>query len=171
MCGSGHNIVADCLVSSTGFTWFAILAVHRHLPQHWNSTKLWRTWIWSAMTLARKEPRPGAWDGGLRLQASKRWTKMESSGVPVVFETCETLVVLVDWCSGVGALDFSKSLWNGMEGRCKWDGGESSETCNLLAREKIQPSKCTLHLYLHKFFFGGKYGAMFFWAFYLDLVI
>ena len=154
MCGSGHNIVADCLVSSTGFTWFAILAVHRHLPQHWNSTKLWRTWIWSAMTLARKEPRPGAWDGGLRLQASKRWTKMESSGVPVVFETCETLVVLVDWCSGVGALDFSKSLWNGMEGRCKWDGGESSETCNLLAREKSNQVNAH-YIYIYTSFFLG----------------
>ena len=49
------------------------------------------------MELTIKEQRPGAWHGGPWLQASKRWNKIESSGVPVVFETCETLVLL-DWC-------------------------------------------------------------------------
>ena len=34
---------------------------------------------------------------------------MESSGVPVAFETCETLVVL-DGCSGVGPVDLSKRV-------------------------------------------------------------
>ena len=34
---------------------------------------------------------------------------MESSGVPVVFETCETLVVL-DGCSGVGPVNLSKRV-------------------------------------------------------------
>ena len=46
-------------------------------------------------------------------------------------------------CLGVGPLDLSKSLWNGMEGRCKWDGGENSETCK--AREKFQASKCKVY--------------------------
>ena len=99
--------------------------------------------------------------GSAWLQASKRWTNMESSGVPVVFETCEILVVL-DRCSGVGALDFSKSLWNGMEGRCKWDGGKSSETCNLLARE-ISNQVNAHYIYTRLY----KYGAMFFKRFIL----
>ena len=34
---------------------------------------------------------------------------MESSGVPVAFETCETLVLL-DGCSGVGPVDLSKRV-------------------------------------------------------------
>ena len=83
--------------------------------------------------LARKEQRPGAWHGGLWLQASKRWNKMESSGVPVVFETCETLVLL-DRCRACAS--FQKSHWNGMETRWKWDGGGCSD--NGKAREKIQ---------------------------------
>ena len=70
---------------------------------------------------------------GLRLQASKRWNKMESSGVPVVFETCETLVLL-DRCRACAS--FQESHWNGMETRWKWDGGGCSDTCK--AREKIQ---------------------------------
>ena len=35
--------------------------------------------------------------------------KMESSGVPVVLETCETLVLL-DGCSGVGPVHLSKRV-------------------------------------------------------------
>ena len=56
-----------------------------------------------------KEPRPGAWHGGLWLEASKRWNKMESSGVPVVLETCEILVPLDGW-SGVGPAHLSKRV-------------------------------------------------------------
>ena len=59
--------------------------------------------------------------------------KMESSGVPVVFETFETLVVL-DRCRACAS--FQKSHWNGMETRWKWDGGGCSDTCE--AREQIQ---------------------------------
>ena len=62
---------------------------------------------------------------GLWLQASERWKKMESSGVPVVFETCETLVLL-DRCRGCAC--FQKSHWNWMETRWKWDGGGCSDT-------------------------------------------
>ena len=79
-----------------------------------------------------KEPRPGAWHGGLWLQASKRRNKMESSGVPVVFQTCETLVLL-DRCRACAS--FQESHWNGMETRWKWDGGGCSDTCK--AREKL----------------------------------
>ena len=96
----------------SGFTWFAIVFVHRPLPKHWKSTRRLRTltWeAWEAINSARKEPRPGAWHGGLWLQASKCWNKMESRGVPVVFETCGTLVLL-DGCSGVGPVDLSKSF-------------------------------------------------------------
>ena len=98
---------------------FDIVFVHRPLPKHWKSTRLLRTSTWISVTLARKESRPGAWHGGLWLQASKRWNKMESSGVPVVFETCETLVLL-DRCRACAS--FQKSHWNGMETRWKWDG-------------------------------------------------
>ena len=56
---------ADRLVSSQGFTWFAIVFVHRPLPKHWKSTKPLRASTWEAMKLARKEPRPGAWHRGL----------------------------------------------------------------------------------------------------------
>ena len=70
-----------------------------------------------------KEPRPGAWHGGLWLQASKRRNKMESSGVPVVFQTCETLVLL-DRCLGVGPVDFSKRVF---EMGCKQDESGTGE--------------------------------------------
>ena len=85
-----------------------------------------------------KEPRPGAWHGGLWLQASKRWNKMEWSGVRVAFETCETSVLLA-WCSRVGPVHLSKNLlkWDGskMNRYEKWDGGGCSDTCK--AREKL----------------------------------
>ena len=85
------------------------------------------------MKLARKEPRPGAWHGGLWLQASKRCNGMESSGVPVVFETCETLMLL-DRCPAFAS--FQKSHWNGMETRWKWEGARCSDTGK--AREELQ---------------------------------
>ena len=46
---------------------------------------------------------------------------METSGVPVVFETCETLVVL-DRCSGVGPVDVAKRErgW-GHDGSGAWE--------------------------------------------------
>ena len=88
--------VADSLVSfQVSQTWFAIVLVHRPLPEHWKSTIRLRTSTCYSMKLAMKEQRPGAWHGGLWLQASKWWNKMEWSGVPVVFETCETFVLLV----------------------------------------------------------------------------
>ena len=83
------------------------------------------------MKLKRKEQRPGAWHGGLWLQASKRWNKMEWSGVPMVFETCETLVLL-DRCRACAC--FQKS--HVIETRWKWDGGGCSDTSK--AREKYQ---------------------------------
>ena len=62
--------------------------------------------------------------------------KMESSGVPVVFETCETLVLLEGY-SGVGPVHLSKRViemgWKQDE---KWDGGVYSDTCK--TREKFQ---------------------------------
>ena len=62
---------------------------------------------------------------------------MESSGVPVVFETCETLVLLEGY-SGVGPLDLSqkRAIEMGWKQDDKWDGGGCSVTCR--AREKIQ---------------------------------
>ena len=48
---------------------------------------------------------------------------MESSGVPVAFETCETLVVL-DGCSGVGPVDLSKRV---IEMGWKQDGSGTGE--------------------------------------------
>ena len=54
---------------------------------------------------------------------------MEPSGVPVVFETCET-VVLLDRCSGAGPVDLSQKRDE------KWDGGVYSDTCK--TREKFQ---------------------------------
>ena len=46
---------------------------------------------------------------------------MESRGVRVEFETCETSAVLVDWCSGVRPVDLSKSPSHGNMG-WKQDG-------------------------------------------------
>ena len=113
----------------------AIVFVHRPLRKHWKSTRPLRTSTWVAVTLAMKEPRPGAWHRGLWLQASKQWNKMEWSGVLVVFQTCETLVLL-DGCLGVGPVVLSKRViemgWKQDE---KWDGGGCSDTCK--AREKI----------------------------------
>ena len=61
---------------------------------------------------------------------------MESSGVPVVFETCETLVLL-DGYSGVGPLDLSQKrvIEMGWKQDEKWDGGVYSDTCK--ARIKL----------------------------------
>ena len=73
----------------SGFTWFDMLVVHRPLPKHCKSTRELRASTCLAMTLAMKEPRPGAWHGGLWLQASKQSNKMESSDIPAVFETCD----------------------------------------------------------------------------------
>ena len=103
----------------SGFTWFAIVFVYRPLPKHWKSTRVWRPSTCASIKLAMKEPRPGAWNWGPWLQASKRWNKMESGGVPVVFGTCETLVLL-DRCRACAS--FQKSHWNGMETRWKWVG-------------------------------------------------
>ena len=50
-----------------------------------------------------KEPRPGAWHRGLWMESSA------VGGVPVVFETRETLVLL-DGCSGVEPVDLSKRV-------------------------------------------------------------
>ena len=50
-----------------------------------------------------------------------RVNTMEPSGVPVAFETCESLVVLVDWCSG-GSFHESFTWEHGMEARWKWNG-------------------------------------------------
>ena len=100
----------------SGFTWFDNEFVRRPLRKHWKSTRLSRQSTWDGKKLAMKEQRPGAWHGGLWLQASKWWNKMEWSGVPVVFETCETLVLL-DRCRAYAC--FQKSHWNGMETRWK----------------------------------------------------
>ena len=78
--------VADRLVSCQiwhGLVLFDIVFVHRPLPTHWKSTIRLRTSTCQSIKLARKEPRPGAWHGGLWLQASKRWNKMESRAVPL----------------------------------------------------------------------------------------
>ena len=45
---------------------------------------------------------------------------MDSSCVPVAFETCETLVVLVDWCSGVMPVDLSKGPSEPSHGNMGW---------------------------------------------------
>ena len=54
-----------------------------------------------------KEPRPGAWHRGLWMESSA------VGGVPAVFETCETLVLL-DGCPACANLSQKESL--------KWDG-------------------------------------------------
>ena len=100
----------------SGFTWFDNEFVRRPLRKHWKSTRLSRQSTWDGKKLAMKEQRPGAWHGGLWLRASKWWNKMEWSGVPVVFETCETLVLL-DRCQAYAC--FQKSHWNRMETRWK----------------------------------------------------
>ena len=92
------------------------------------------------MKLAMKEQRPGAWHGVLWLQASKRRNKMESSGVPVVFETCETLVLL-DGCSGVqvsGLCMFPKES-------LKWDGNKMKSWTGegVLTLVKLETSSST----------------------------
>ena len=104
----------------SGFTWFAIVFV-RPLPKHWKPTKVWGTSTCHSMGLARKEQRPGAWHGGLRLQASKRWSKMEFwdfSAVGQVFR-CQA-------CAS-----FQKSHCNGMEARWKVGGVGCSDTWQL----------------------------------------
>ena len=58
-----------------------------------------------------KEPRPGAWHGGLWFRFRNggiEWNQVVYQIVPVAFKTCETSGVL-DRCSGVGPLDLSKS--------------------------------------------------------------
>ena len=66
---------------------------------------------------------------------------MESSGVPVVFETCETLVLL-DGYSGVGPLDLSQKrvIEMGWKQDEKWDGGVYSDTCKTREKNPIRVS-------------------------------
>ena len=93
--------------------------------------------------------------------ASKRWNKMEWSGVPVVFQTCETLVLL-DRCRASGS--FQKSHWNGMETRWKWDGGGCSDTCKAI--EKISNTSIKQYLVLaeiHLDFDSWSYFSDFWW--------
>ena len=68
----------------SGFTWFAIVFVHRPLPKHWKSTKLWRKSTCGTILLVMKEQRPGAWHGGLWLQGLKWWNTMEWRGVAFI---------------------------------------------------------------------------------------
>ena len=127
--GGGHGFMlvscrSPCKFSD--FTWFVIVFVHRPLLKHWKSTKRLRRRTWDSMKLAKKEQMPGAWNWGPWLQASKRWNKMESSGVPVVFETCEILVLL-DRCRV--CVSFQKRHWNEMETRWKWEGQWLCQRC------------------------------------------
>ena len=59
---------------------------------------------------------------------------MKSSGVPVVFETSETLAVLADWRLGVGPLDLSKSPSRGNMG-WKQDGSGMSGAFSKLDKQ------------------------------------
>ena len=59
-----------------------------------------------------------AWCLARRVCGSRVWNceiKLEPSGVPEVFETCETLVVFVDWGSGVRLLEIFGSFQKGFQ--------------------------------------------------------
>ena len=135
----GMRIAADTCEPHwkfSGFTWYAIVFVHRPLPKHWQSTRPLRLSTCTTMKLARKERRPGAWEGGLWLQASKRWNKNGikwcTRGVRDLWDL--TSVGRMFRCRA--SASFQKSHWNGMETRWKWEWGGCADTCK--AREKIQ---------------------------------
>ena len=67
---------------------------------------------------------------------------MESSGVPVVFETCETLVVL-DGCSGVGPVHLSKRVIE-----MGWKQDESGTGEGVVTLVKLEQNSNTIKQYL-----------------------
>ena len=66
--------------------------------------------------------------------------KLEPSGVPEVFETCETLVALVDWGSGVRLFDFfgsfQKSCQTGWKYGSKMKVGQKEEFLQLVPKPR-----------------------------------
>ena len=64
---------------------------------------------------------------------------MESSGVPLVFETCETLVLL-DGCSGVGPVDLSKRVIE-----MRWKQDESGAGEGVVTLVKLEQNSNTIH--------------------------
>ena len=76
---------------------------------------------------------------------------MESSGVPVMFEICETLLLL-DGCSGVGPVDLSKKV---VEMGWKQDeSGTGEGVLTLVKLEKI--SNTSIKIYDNISCFGGS---------------
>ena len=115
-----------------------------------------------------KEPRPDVWHGGSVAPGletvNENGVKWCTSGVRDLWDFSGVGQVLR--CLGVGPLDLSKSLWNGMEGK-EDVSGTGERVLRLVKLEK--KSNQVNAKYIHINFY--RYGAMLFSAFYLDLVI
>ena len=118
--------------------------VHRPLRKHWKSTRLWRKSTWPKTELARKQPRPGAWHGGL-------WPQNNNNNIlTAIFRL--SLFVHLSLCPSFHFKKYFSTVWILLKkyilGKLVTCGVIRSHNCPQALAEALKVNKTIMNIHL-----------------------